>query len=138
MIRTLALGLVLATGAAAGQTPPGAGQMAAPPQVSPVVIVQLQSPTSAPSIVPPPAKDSYGNLFQTTPARPQTQEALAALAEQLTARTHVVCGLTMMQVDPKTDAKIRRDLPSPPAQKPNVSSQPDFKIRRIVPTVCRE
>jgi hypothetical protein len=44
----------------------------------------------------------------------------------------------MMQVDPNTDPKIRRDVPSAPAQKPNLIRQPDFKIRRITPTVCRE
>jgi hypothetical protein len=138
MIRLLALGVVFTTGAVAGGRPPLAAQTAASPQLSPVLVVQAQSPTGAPSIVPPPAKDSYRNVFQTTAARPQAQEALAALAEQLPAKAHVVCGLTMIQVDPKTDAKIRRDLPSAPTQEPNISKQPDFKIRRIVPTVCRD
>lgn len=138
MIRSLALGLVLTTGAVAGELPSGAGQTAAPPRALPVVVVQDQSPTGAPSIVPPPVKNSFQNLFQTTPATPEAREAAAALAGQLAARTQVVCGLTMVQVDPKTDAKIRRDIPPVPAQKPDINQQPDFKIRRIVPTVCRD
>ena len=137
MIRSLALGLVLAIGALAGKLPPGEGQTAAYGQTPPFLVVHVQPPTGAPSIVPPSKKAPFENLFQNRPQSPPDPD-VAALVEQLADKTKVVCGLTMVQVDPKTDAKIRRDVASAPAQKPNLSRQPDFKIRRITPTVCRE
>lgn len=131
MIRSLALGLVLATGALAGKLPPGEGQ------TPPFAVVHVQPPAGAPSIVPPSKKPPVENLFQTPPQNPPDPD-VAGLVEQLNAKTKVVCGLTMSQVDPNTDPKIRRDVQPAPGQKPNVIERPDFKIRRITPTVCRE
>ena len=102
MVRSLALGLVLATGALVGRLPPGEGQIVA------------------------------------FPKNPPDPDVAAALIEQLAAKTKVVCGLTMLQVDPTTDPKIRRDVSPAPAQNPNLTRQPDFKIRRITPAMCRE
>jgi hypothetical protein len=138
MIRSLALGLVLATGALAGKLPPGEGQIAAPVQPPPSLVVQVQPPTGAPPIVPPSKKAPFENLFQNGPQNPPDPDVAARLVEQLAEKTKVVCGLTMSQVDPNLDPKIRRDVPAAPAQKPNLIRQPDFKIRRITPTVCRE
>ena len=138
MVRSLALGLVLATGALAGKLPPGEGLTAAPGQTPPVLVVPVQPPTGAPSVVPPPKKAPFENLFQNLPKNPPDPDVAAALVEQLAAKTKVVCGLTMLQVDPNTDPKIRRDVSPAPAQQPNLSRQPDFKIRRITPTACRE
>jgi len=138
MIRSLALGLVLATGALFGKLPPGEGQTAAAGQPPPFVVTPVQPPTGAPSIAPPSKKAPLENLFQNRPQTPPDHDVAAALVEQLADKTKVVCGLTMSQVDPNTDPKIRRDLPAAPAQKPNLIRQPDFKIRRITPTVCRD
>jgi hypothetical protein len=138
MIRSLALGLVLATGALFGKLPPGEGQTAAAGQPPPFVVTPVQPPTGAPSIAPPSKKAPLENLFQNRPQTPPDHDVAAALVEQLADKTKVVCGLTMSQVDPNTDPKIRRDLPAAPAQKPNLNKQPDFKIRRITPTVCRD
>ena len=132
MIHSLALGLVFATGAWAGQLPTGEGQTPA------VAVVQVQPPAGTPPAVPPSKKVPFENLFQNRPQQPPDPDAVAGLVEQLADKTKVVCGLTMTQVDPKMDPKIRRDLPAAPAQKPNPGSQPDFKIRRVTPTVCRE
>jgi hypothetical protein len=132
MIRSLALGLVLATGALVGKLPPGEGQ------TPPFAVVQLQPPAGAPSIVPPPKKAPFENLFQNPPQNPPAPDVATGLVEQLADKTKVVCGLTMSQVDPNTDPKIRRDVPAATAQKPNLNKQTDFKIRRITPTVCRE
>ncbi len=131
MIRSLALGLVLATGALAGKLPPGEGQ------TPPFAVVQPQPPAGAPSIAPPSKKPPFENLFQTPPQNPADPD-VAGLVEELKAKTKVVCGLTMTQVDPNTDPKIRRDIPTATAQKPNLNKQTDFKIRRVTPTVCRE
>ena len=138
MIRSLALGLVLAAGALAGKLPPGEGQIAAPGQTASVLVGHGQPPTGAPSVVPPPKKAPFENLFQHLPKNPPDPDVAAALVAQLAARTKVICGLTMLQVDPNTDPKIRRDVAPAPAQKPNLITEPDFKIRRITPTVCRE
>ena len=138
MVRSLALGLVFATGALAGKLPPGEGLTAAPSQTPPVLVVPVQPPTGAPSVVAPPKKAPFENLFQNLPKNPPDPDVAAALVEQLAAKTKVVCGLTMLQVDPNTDPKIRRDVSPAPAQHPNLIRQPDFKIRRITPTACRE
>lgn len=138
MIRSLALGLVLAIAALVGKLPPGEGQVAAQGQPPPFLVVQVQPPAGAPSIVSPSKKAPFENLFQTLPQIPPDPDVAARLLEEQAAKTKVVCGLTMQQVDPKTDAKIRRDVAPPATQKPNLVRQPDFKIRRITPTVCRE
>ena len=138
MIRSLALGLVLATAALVGKLPPGEGQTTAHAQTPPFLVAHVQPPAGAPSIVPPPKKAPFENLFQALPQNPPDPDVAAGLLEQQAAKTKVVCGLTMLQVDPKTDAKIRRDVPPASAQKPNLGTRPDFKIRRITPTVCRE
>jgi hypothetical protein len=139
MIRSIALGLVLAIGALFGKLPPGEGQ---PP---PFVVTPVQPPTGAPSLVPPSKKTPFEKLFQNRPQTPRDPDVAAALVEQLADKTKVVCGLTMTQVDPNTDPKIRRDLSAAPAQEPNLNKQPDFKIRqpdfkirRVTPTVCRD
>ena len=139
MVRSLALGLVLATGALAGRLPPGEGQTVAHGQTPPGLVVPVQPPTSgAPSAVPPSKKAPFENLFQNLPKNPSDPDVAAALAEHLAAKTKVVCGLTMLQVDPNTDPKIRRDVSAAPAQNSDLTRRPDFKIRRITPTACRE
>ena len=72
MIRSLALGLVLATGALAGKLPPGEGQ------TPPFAVVQLQPPAGAPSIVPPSKKPPVENLFQTPPQNPPDPDVAAS------------------------------------------------------------
>jgi hypothetical protein len=138
MVRSLALGLVLATGALAGKLPPGEKYIAAPGQTPPLLVAHIQPPRGAPSVVPPPKKGPFENLFRNLPKNPPDPDVAAALVEQVAARTKVVCGLTMLQVDPNTDPKIRRDVSAATGQKPNLIRQPDFKIRRITPPVCRE
>jgi hypothetical protein len=100
MIRSLALGLVLATGALFGKLPPGEGQTAAAGQPPPFVVTPVQPPTGAPSIAPPSKKAPLENLFQNRPQTPPDHDVAAALVEQLADKTKVVCGLTMSQVDP--------------------------------------
>jgi hypothetical protein len=87
-------------------------------------------------LVPPPTKAPFEAIFQAP--TPQDPDVLLRLKSLAAARTEVSCGLTMVQVDPDLDPKIRRELPPAAGQKPNLIRQPDFKIRRITPTVCRE
>ncbi len=124
MVRTLLLGLVLAAGAAPQEAPPALSVKGQP--------TQAMSP-----LVPPPTKAPFRVTFQ-NPKSPQDPDALLRLQELVATHTKVSCGLTMVQVDPKVDPKIRRELPTPAGQKPNLIRQPDFKVRRITPTVCRE
>jgi hypothetical protein len=123
MVRTLLLGLVLAAGAAPQEGPPAFSVKGQP--------TQEMSP-----LVPPSTKAPFRVTFQNP--TPQAQDALLRLKALVATDTKVSCGLTMVQVDPKVDPKIRRELPTPAGQKPNLLRQPDFKVRRITPTVCRE
>lgn len=137
MVRSLLPGLIVAVGATVGQLPSGDGQSATSQQ-APSASVQAQPSNDVPSVVPPSTKDPFRNVFQTARPTPPDPDVLASLAKQVAANTQVVCGLTMWQVDPNTDPKIRPSVPSASGQKPSFMGQPDFKIRRIIPTVCRE
>ena len=137
MVRSLLLGLVLATGAALQGLPAVRAQTAMLAQAPPAPSVTGQPSQDMSPIVPPSTKAPFRVTFQ-NPASPQDPDALRRLKELVVTDTKVSCGLTMVQVDPKIDPKIRRELPPPAGQKPNLLRQPDFKVRRITPTVCRE
>jgi hypothetical protein len=133
MIRSLALGLVLAMSATMGKLPSGE---AAAQEPSPVAVVQVQRPDNAPAIVSPSTKQTIRIKF--LPEQQHAQDTPNVTIVPSAENPRVVCGLTMWQVDPETDPKIRPSVSPPQGQKPTSISQPDFKIRRIVPTICRE
>ena len=137
MVRSLLLGLVIATGAALQGLPAVRAQtgMLAQAPLAPSVTGQPSQDRSP--LVPPSKKAPFRVTFQDPPP-PQDPDALLRLKELVATGSKVSCGLTMVQVDPKVDPKIRRELPPPTGQKPNLLRQPDFKVRRITPTVCRE
>jgi hypothetical protein len=137
MVRSLLLGLVIATGAALQGLPAVRAHtaMLAQAPLAPSVTVQPSQDRSP--LVPPSKKAPFRVIFQNA-APPQHPDALLRLKELVATDTKVSCGLTMVQVDPKVDPRIRRELPTPAGQKPNVLRQPDFKVRRITPTICRE
>ena len=137
MVRSLLLGLVLATGAALQGLPAVRAQtaMLAQSPLAPSVTGQPSQDMSP--LVPPSTKAPFRVTFP-NPTSPQDPDALRRLKELVVTDTKVSCGLTMVQVDPKVDPKIRRELPPPAGQKPNLLGQPDFKVRPITPTVCRE
>ena len=124
MVRTLLLGLVLAAGAV-------------PQEVPPALSVKGQPTQEMSPLAPPSTKAPFRMTFQ-NPTAPQDPDALLRLEKLVVSDSKVSCGLTMVQVDPKVDSKIRRELPTAADQKPNLLRQPDFKIRRITPAVCRE
>ena len=132
MIRSLVIGLVLAITATLGRLPPGEAAAQAPPSVA---AAQVQ-PQAAPAIVPPSKEPTVLFRIQPGPTPGQVPPNVAALPPPGNPR--VVCGLTMWQVDPETDPKIRQPAPVAPGLKPHDIRQPDFKIRRIAPTVCRD
>ena len=136
MVRSLLLGLVMAMGAALQGLPAARAQTAMLVQVPLASSVAGQPSKSLSPLVPPPTKAPFEVIFQ-TPA-PQDPDVLLRLKSLAAARTEVSCGLTMVQVDPDLDPKIRRELPPAAGQKPNLIRQPDLKIRRITPTVCRD
>jgi hypothetical protein len=133
MIRTLVIGLVLAITATVGRLPPGEAAAQAPPSF---VTAQVQSPETAPAIVPPSKTPTVLSRIQQEPTPGQAPPNVAVVPPA--GNPQVVCGLTMWQVDPETDPKIRQSARSAQGQKPNAIRQPDFKIRRIAPTVCRD
>ena len=135
MVRSLLLGLVMAMGAALQGLPARAlrRHVTQAPLASSVA---RQPSKSLSPLVPPPTKAPFEVIFQTP--TPQDPDVLLRLKSLAAARTEVSCGLTMVQVDPDLNPRIRRELPPAGGQKPNLIRQPDFKIRRITPTVCRE
>jgi hypothetical protein len=136
MVRSLLLGLVMATGAALQGLPAVRAHTAMLVQAPPAPVVTVQpSPEQSP-VVPPATQAPFRVTFQNP--TPQARDALLRLKELVATDTKVSCGLTMVQVDPKLDPRIRRELPPPAGQTPNLLRQPDSKIRRITPTVCRE
>jgi hypothetical protein len=106
-------------------------------QAPPAPSVNGQPPQDLSPSVPPSTKAPFGVTFQSQTS-PQDPEVLLRLKDLVAARTKVSCGLTMVQVDPNIDPKIRRELPPAAGQQPNLNSQPDFKMRRVTPTVCRD
>jgi hypothetical protein len=139
MVRSLVLGLVLAIGATVGQLPSSEAQTTLPQQPMPVTPAEAQTPPATASIVPPSKNDPFLKVFQTPQAptpdpRNGTQELTAPPVEN----PRVICGLTMWEVDPNTDPKIRPSVSPTPGPTPNSHKKPDFKIRRIIPTLCRE
>jgi len=137
MVRSLLLGLVLATGAALQGLPAVRAQTAMLAQAPLAPSVTGQPTQDMSPLVPPTTKAPFRVTFQNPPS-PQDPDALRRLKELVVTDTKVSCGLTMVQVDPKVDPKIRRELPPPAGQKPNLLRHPDFKVQRITPTVCRE
>jgi hypothetical protein len=131
MIRSLAI--VLAITATVGRLPPGEAAAQAPPSVA---VVQVQPPQTAPGIVPPSTKPTVLFRIQQEPTPGQAPPNVAVVPPA--GNPQVVCGLTMWQVDPETDPKIRQSAQPAPGLKPNAIQRPDFKIRRIAPTVCRD
>jgi len=133
MIRSLALGLVLAISAVVVKLPEGA---AAAQEPSPVATGQGLQVQTAPMIGSPSPKPTY--RFRFTPEQPPVQDPAKPTLVPPAENPRVVCGLTMWQVDPETDPKIRQSAQPAPGLQPNAIQRPDFKIRRIAPTVCRE
>ena len=129
MVRSLLLGLGLAMGAALQGLPAARAQSAMLAQAPLAPTVAGQPSKNLSPLVPPPTKAPFEVIFQ-TPAS-QDPDVLLRLKDLSAARTEVSCGLTMVQVDPDLDPKIRRELPPAAGQKPNMVRQPDFKIRRI-------
>lgn len=132
MIRSLVVGLVLVVTATVGRLPSGDAAAQEPPSVA---VVQVQ-PEAAPAILPLSKKPTVLFRIQPEPTLAQAPPNVAVLPPA--GSPQVVCGLTMWQVDPETDPKIRQSAQPAPGLKPNATRQPDFKIRRIAPTVCRD
>jgi hypothetical protein len=82
-----------------------------------VVAGSAQLPSTQPA-----KKNPYARLF------PAPTIVASVRTEPQTA-SQTVCGMTVVDVDPKLDGKIRV-----PARRPSA----DYKIRRIVPSNCRK
>ena len=102
-----------------------------------VLVVPSQTQQSAP---PAPDRAPASQLSQDSPPTKETKDPYARLFTELSAarqavstqgagNTKVLCGLTLVEVDPNIDPKII--VPAKP-------SDVDHKIRRISPTVCRK
>ena len=82
------------------------------------------------SIVPPVRKNPYAGLFPVARATARQRPTDPSAAARTPASTpRVVCGMTMWQVDPELDARIRIAAPSHGVES---------RIQRIEPPSCRE
>jgi hypothetical protein len=105
------------------QVPPVAAGQALPASA-------LPEEPEKPSVPRPSTKDPFKKLFRVPPAVPPTPGVGSPGAVKLsTGPAQVVCGLTMWQMDPTIDSKIRAPLGADTTA---------FKVRRIVPSICRE
>ena len=93
-----------------------------------------QEPAPAPRVSEP-----YQTLFQLNQLKevePKSMHFAGPL--QAHSSKKVVCGLTMLVVDPKADPKMSQPLQPGANEKQLAGGAPEPKVRRIEPTVCRD
>ena len=88
-------------------------------------------PAAQVAVAPAPELKPFGNLFGQKPApkkpsidwnwRPSTDQNAAA-------KDSVVCGMTVIQADPKVDPKMRVSVPD---------RRVAFTMRAVQPTICK-
>ena len=137
MLRSTATGVMLALCAAAAGVIFGEERVEAQrPAPS-----SLEQPSSfhqrfAPA---PKVKEPYQRLFQLNQAVETLAQAIQFEGQPgAHSSKRVVCGLTMMVVDPKADPKMSRPLQPEADGNQSAGSAPEPKVRRIEPTVCRD
>lgn len=81
-------------------------------------LVSIVAGSTQLSSTQPAKKNPYGRLF---PA--------PTIATSVRTEPRTVCGMTVIDVDPKLDAKMR--IPGP-------RQSTDYKTRRVVPSNCRK
>jgi len=136
MLQSIATGMVLALCAAAGLTLGQERLMAQGRGLS-----DSKQPASFHQEFAPASKLSqpYQILFQPNQLK-ESQPKLMHGEEPSQAHSskRVVCGLTMMVVDPNADPKMSQPVQPGANEKQPAGSAPIPKIRRIEPTVCRD
>jgi hypothetical protein len=137
MLRSTATGVMLALCAAAAGVIVGEERLAAQrPESSgseqPSSFHQKFAPASR-------VNEPYQRLFQPNKLNETLPQAMHVEAPpRAHSSKRVVCGLTMIAVDPKGDPKMLRPLQSEANGKQPAGSAPEPKVRRIEPTVCRD
>ena len=114
----------------------GAPGAQVPPVQEPAAQLAPESATT-PWLVPP-GKDPFDNIFisprtqaeRRIPGHPQMSDMTRSAAQSSDARPRIVCGMTVVPVNPGADPKMVLRL------KPD--SKVEYKIRVISPRVCRE
>jgi hypothetical protein len=96
--------------------------------------VQGQAAPSAPESMTKgwlvsPGKDPFGNISFGSPSR-QTQGRETTGRPSDTAKPRIVCGMTVVPVNPDADPKM--------VVSPKPDSRVQYKIRTLAPRVCRE
>lgn len=68
-----------------------------------------------------PRKDPFKKLFNVGPIRPSSQP-------ESRTKPKVICGMTIIPVDPNVDPRIRLDVPK---------TETKFTIRAVQPPICK-
>ena len=135
MLQSIATRMVLALCAAATGVTFGQARLTAQGRLSassqPVSFHQESAPA-------PRVSEPYQTLFQLNQLKELESKSMQ-FAGPLQARSSkkVVCGLTMLVVDPNADPKMSQPL-QPGANEKQPAGAPEPKVRRIEPTVCRD
>jgi hypothetical protein len=118
IIERVVVAVIVLTGGLAGSVSAvAAGEQAAPATSS---ALTLRSQRRGP------APDPYGTLFDAPAARTSLQRGQEPV-RTLASEPRVVCGMTVMPVDPATDPEFARPTPD---------RSTSFTIRAVEPTVC--
>ena len=137
MLQSIATGMVLALYAAAAGVTFGQERLVAQGRGlsdsrPPASFHQESAPASK-------ASQPYQILFQPNQLKESQPKLMHGEGpSQAHSSKRVVCGLTMMVVDPKADPKMSQPLQPGANEKQPAGSAPIPKVRRIEPTVCRD
>jgi len=137
MLQSIATGIVLTLCAAAagvtfGQEPLTAQGQGPSDSQQAAAVHQEFAPASKIS-------EPYQILFEPKQLKESQLKLLHGVGvSQVHSSKRIVCGLTMMAVDPNADPKMSQPLQPEANGKQPAGSAPEPKVRRIEPTVCRD
>jgi len=133
MLQSIATRMVLALCAAAMGVTFGQARLTAQGRLS------ASSQPAQESAPAPRVSEPYQTLFQVNQLKePESKSMHFAGPLQAHSSKKVVCGLTMLVVDPKADPKMSQPLQPGANEKQLAGGAPEPKVRRIEPTVCRD
>ena len=136
MLQSIATRMVLALCAAATGVTLGQARLTAQDRLSASSQPASFHQESAPA---PRVSEPYQTLFQINQSKELESKSMHFAGPlQAHSSKKVVCGLTMLVVNPKADPKMSQPLQPGANEKQLAGGAPEPKVRRIEPTVCRD